>query len=116
MIKVKQKVSVHCTTSGAETFCAIRSYISTVRKQLRNVIGAIFDALSGQPFIPPTLLTQDARVVIANESQEDVMDSEESAVSESMDESEAAGEDLSIERWEKIWASELARLTETELA
>lgn len=53
MIKVKQKVSgsfrIH---SGADTFCAIRSYISTVRKQGVNVIEAIYDAFSGQPFIP----------------------------------------------------------------
>ena len=53
MVKVKQKVSgAFRTSSGAETFCAIRSYISTVRKHGRNVIAAIFDALSGNPFIP----------------------------------------------------------------
>jgi len=53
MVKIKQKVSgAFRTTSGAETFCAIRSYISTVRKHDRNVIDAIFDALSGRPFIP----------------------------------------------------------------
>ena len=53
MIKVKQKISgTFRTRSGAETFCDIRSYISTVRKQGENVIQAIFDALNGQPFIP----------------------------------------------------------------
>ncbi len=53
MVKVKQKVfGAFRTTAGAETFCAIRSYISTVRKHGRNVIAAIFDALSGNPFIP----------------------------------------------------------------
>jgi transposase len=53
MVKVKQKVSgAFRTRTGAETFCIIRSYISTVRKQGRNVIDAIHDALTGNPFIP----------------------------------------------------------------
>jgi transposase len=53
MVKVKQKVSgTFRTHSGADTFCAIRSYISTVRKQGYNVIDAIYDAFVGQPFIP----------------------------------------------------------------
>ena len=54
MIKVKQKISGSFRTkTGADTFCAIRSYISTVRKQGHNVIHAIHDALLGHPFIPP---------------------------------------------------------------
>jgi transposase len=53
MIKVKQKVSgAFRTRHGAQTFCDIRSYISTVRKQGGNVIAALHDALAGQPFIP----------------------------------------------------------------
>ena len=53
MIKVKQKISGSFRTqNGAEIFCAIRSYISTVRKQGGNVIQAIYDAFNGQPFIP----------------------------------------------------------------
>jgi len=56
MIKIKQKVSgAFRTRSGAETFCAIRSYISTARKHGQNVINAIYDALNGRPFIPCTL-------------------------------------------------------------
>ncbi|MBX3052639.1 MAG: IS66 family transposase [Caldilineaceae bacterium] len=54
MVKVKQKVSgAFRTPSGASSFCAIRSYISTVRKQGGNVIFALQSALDGQPFIPP---------------------------------------------------------------
>jgi len=56
MVKIKQKISgTFRTPTGAETFCAIRSYISTVRKYGLNVIDAIHDALSGNPFIPATL-------------------------------------------------------------
>jgi transposase len=56
MVKIKQKVSgAFRTRTGAEIFCAIRSYISTVRKHGLNVIDAIYDALSGNPFIPATL-------------------------------------------------------------
>ena len=55
MIKVKQKVSgAFRTTQGADTFCAIRSYISTVRKQGFNVISAIRNSIAGNPFIPAT--------------------------------------------------------------
>jgi transposase len=53
MVKIKQKISgAFRTRSGADTFCAIRSYISTVRKQGYNVIDAISDAFTGEPFIP----------------------------------------------------------------
>ena len=53
MVKVKQKVSgAFRTQSGADAFCAIRSYISTVRKHGHNVIDAMYDALVGQPFMP----------------------------------------------------------------
>ena len=55
MVKVKQKISgAFRTHAGAETFCAIRSYISTARKGDQNVIEAIHDALAGNPFIPCT--------------------------------------------------------------
>ena len=55
MVKVIQKVSgAFRLQTGAVTFCAFRSYISTVRKHVCNVIDAIQDALSGNPFIPCT--------------------------------------------------------------
>ncbi|MEM7128921.1 MAG: IS66 family transposase, partial [Chloroflexota bacterium] len=40
---------------GADTFCSIRSYISTVRKHGLSVISAIRNSIAGQPFIPATL-------------------------------------------------------------
>lgn len=53
MIKVKQKVSGSFRTCpGAEVFCDIRSYISTVRKQGERVSQSLYDALLARPFIP----------------------------------------------------------------
>lgn len=55
MVKVKQKVSgAFRTQDGANTFCAIRSYISTARKQKHKIIEALYDALCSQPFMPST--------------------------------------------------------------
>ena len=56
MVKVKQKVSgAFRTQDGANTFCAIRSYISTARKQKHNVIEAMYDALRSHPFMPSSV-------------------------------------------------------------
>lgn len=56
MIKIKQNVSGSFRTQdGADSFCHIRSYISTARKQARNAFSAILDALTGKPFLPATL-------------------------------------------------------------
>ena len=55
MIKVRQKISgCFRTLRGAQVFCRIRSYLSTCRKQGRNLWKAIQMAVVGQPFIPST--------------------------------------------------------------
>ena len=57
MVKIKQKVSgAFRTNHGADTFCSIRSYISTVRKHDLNVIDALHNALMGAPFIPSAVV------------------------------------------------------------
>jgi transposase len=53
MVKVKQKVSGGFRTlEGAKRFGRIRGYISTARKNAKNVFEAIRDAFDGSPFIP----------------------------------------------------------------
>ncbi len=53
MIKVKTKVSgCFRTLDGAKQFGRVRGYISTARKNAKNVFEAIKDAFNGIPFIP----------------------------------------------------------------
>jgi len=54
MMKVQQKISgTFRSWLGADTFCRIRGYISTARKNSISVIDAIRGALEGRPYIPP---------------------------------------------------------------
>ena len=53
MEKVRQKISgCFRTLHGARVFARIRSYISTCRKQGRNILDSIENAILGNPFIP----------------------------------------------------------------
>jgi transposase len=53
MMKVQQKISgAFRTLEGARMFARIRGYLSTVRKNQRNVFQELVAALSGRPFIP----------------------------------------------------------------
>lgn len=53
MVKVQQKVS-GCLRSAeaAQAFCRIRGYISTMKKQGRNVLAALSSVFTGQPLSP----------------------------------------------------------------
>ena len=56
MSKVKQKISgCFRSTRGAESFARIRGYISTARKQKRNILDSLRDMFLGAPFDPSAL-------------------------------------------------------------
>src|SRR6266508_4553481 len=53
MVKLQQKVSGCWRTShGAERFLAVRSYISTARKQGQDVLGVLAQLAQGRPWLP----------------------------------------------------------------
>ena len=50
MPKLKQKVSgAFRTPEGAATFCTIRSYLSTLRKQSRDLFESLVLTFKGEP-------------------------------------------------------------------
>ena len=56
MEKIKQKISgCFRTLHGARVFARIRSYISTCRKQGRNILEELQKAIVGKPFMPSGL-------------------------------------------------------------
>lgn len=53
MIKVQQKISgCFRTHRGAENFCRIRGYISTLKKQGLHILSALKSIFAGQPLVP----------------------------------------------------------------
>lgn len=53
MMKVRQKVSgCFRTQAGAAAFCRIRGYISTLRKQGKEVLAALESVFAGHPLLP----------------------------------------------------------------
>ena len=53
MMKVQQKISgTFRSVEGAKTFCKIRSYISTSKKQGLNVISCLQEIFAGKPLLP----------------------------------------------------------------
>jgi transposase len=53
MMKLQQKISgCFRTPAGADTFCLIRSYLSTARKQGVSVLDALSAAFEPSPFLP----------------------------------------------------------------
>ena len=53
MVKVKQKVSgCFRSRAGANHYARIRAYISTAKKQGVNILDALQNAITGNPFMP----------------------------------------------------------------
>ena len=58
IMKVQQKISgTFRSQDGAEAFCRIRGYISTICKNGVRVIDALSSVFEGRPMMPPCLKT-----------------------------------------------------------
>jgi transposase len=56
MVKLREKISgCFRTTTGADKFCRIRGYISTLRKQGMPILSALGKAIAGSPPLPATI-------------------------------------------------------------
>ena len=52
MMKVKLKISGGCRSDqGAETYCAVRYYLSTSRKNGQRMLLVLHQALDGKPLL-----------------------------------------------------------------
>jgi transposase len=57
MVKLQQKISGSWRTkAGADDFCAIRSYVSTMKKHGHGVLDGLRDLFEGQVWLPPAVL------------------------------------------------------------
>jgi transposase len=57
--KTQLKISgCHRSADTARAWVAIRGYVSTVRKHGHNVLRALRDAITGNPWMPPQALMQ----------------------------------------------------------
>jgi transposase len=55
MMKLRQKISGGFRSlEGAQRFCRIRGYLSTLRKQGINVLEALKQVFTGNPIFPPS--------------------------------------------------------------
>ena len=58
MIKIQQKISGSWrTTAGADSFLALRAYISTARKQGRDVLDTLTQLAAHRPWLPTSAST-----------------------------------------------------------